>query len=71
MIKITKNEKPEMDLGCDNCDNVTYFSDADDDFQTNYDETYTFIVANSGVEMTLCGDCLKELRSAINEILEE
>lgn len=69
-IEITK-EKIEVNGCCDNCENITRFSDEDDDFILNYDTTYKINFKMIGMEITLCEDCLKKLKKKTDKSLSE
>lgn len=66
-IKITKRELKDERGFCENCENITRFSDADDDFVANckivYDIQFWFN------ELTLCEDCLKAFKKKIDKAL--
>lgn len=68
-IKITKKECRNERGFCENCENITRFSDADDDFISNYNRTYN--IEFWATELTLCEDCLKALKKKIDEALEQ
>lgn len=69
-IEVTK-EKIEVSGGCDSCENITCFSDEDGDFEINYDTTYKIHFKMTEMEMILCENCLKRLKSKIDRILSE
>lgn len=68
-IKIIQNKEVENRCYCDNCENITRFSDKDDDFIANYDKSYT--IKFWYYDITLCKDCLKQLKMKIDKILNE
>lgn len=70
MIKIRKRKVRGIHDGCDNCDNITRFSDEDDDFILNYDTIYNVEISNSYDEVTLCEKCLNELKEKIDKVLK-
>lgn len=68
-ISVTK-EKIEDTRCCDSCENITRFSDEDGDFVTNYNTTYKIHFKMIEMEISLCEDCLKRLKSKIDECLK-
>jgi hypothetical protein len=70
-IKVIKNKKVGLDTVCEACDNITYFSDEDGDFVPNYDTTYKIYFKMIEIEINLCEDCLKKLKSKIGKVLEK
>ena len=68
-IEVTK-EKVENTGCCDCCENITRVSDKDDDFVINYDTTYKIHFKMIDMEVTLCEDCLKQLKSKIDDYLK-
>lgn len=71
MIKISKRKVTDINDCCNNCDNITRFSDKDDDFILNYDTIYDIKFLNCYNEIGLCEDCFKELKENIDKILGE
>jgi hypothetical protein len=69
-IEITK-EKIEVNGGCDSRENITRFSDEDDDFILNYNTTYKIHFKMTEMEIILCDDCLKRLKFKIDKALSE
>ncbi|MBM7869258.1 hypothetical protein JOC70_000727 [Clostridium pascui] len=69
-IKVTKGKVEDTGC-CDSCENITRFSDEDDDFVANYDTTYIIYFKMTEMEITLCEDCLKRLKSKIDKALSE
>lgn len=67
-IKITERELKKDERGfCENCENITRFSDADDDFIANYKTVYDIQFWFN--EITLCEDCLKAFKKKIDKTL--
>ncbi len=62
MIKITKKE----DSSCNNCMSAnyetTFFKKVDDIYELN------FSYNNSGISITLCKECVQELKNILNEV---
>lgn len=70
-IQITKNENLNIGTLCLNCDDITRFSDEDDDFVPNYDITYRLEFLMMGYEIDLCENCLRKLKGKIDKVLIE
>ncbi|NCI19912.1 hypothetical protein EJM73_08360 [Clostridium botulinum] len=71
MIKISKRKIASIHDCCDNCDNITRFSDKDDDFILNYDTIYDIEFLNCCNQIALCEKCLNELKEKIDKILKQ
>lgn len=71
MIKITKNKKVGSGTLCLNCENITVFSEEDDDFVANYNRTYRVYFPATYDVITLCEDCLRELKTELDKVFIE